>query len=265
AKASSDGSCFPTSALVLSPTSPTTSNRLIVDESVYAPWEMTESERELALKIVSLINSHIPSKPPPTPYTKDELTTPTEEVDVISRSSSVHSSMASSSSQETLHMDKYNGMNEEDRSNLVPSRSSSVPPSHRNSGRFLYVAEVEEIRVSPVVSRKGYLNCLDDKTKGWVKHWVVVRRPYVFVYKNEKDPVERGMINLATAQVEYSEDQEAMLKVPNTFSVVTKHRGFLLQTLGDKEVYEWLYAINPLLAGQIRSKLSRRRPISATT
>lgn len=36
------------------------------------------------------------------------------------------------------------------------------------------------------------------------------------------------------------------------FSVVTKHRGFLLQTLGDKEVHEWLYAINPLLAGQIR-------------
>ncbi|GIY22170.1 hypothetical protein CDAR_562212 [Caerostris darwini] len=264
AKASSDGN-FPTAALVLSPTSPTTSNRLIIDESVYAPWEMTEKERELTTKCVSLINSHIPSKPPPTPYTKDELTTPTDEVDVISRSSSVHSSMASSSSQETLHLEKYNGVNEEDRGSLVPSRGSSGPPSHRNSGRFLYVAEVEEIRVSSVVSRKGYLNCLDDKTKGWVKHWVVVRRPYVFIYKNERDPVERGMINLATAQVEYSEDQEAMLKVPNTFSVVTKHRGFLLQTLGDKEVYEWLYAINPLLAGQIRSKLSRRCPISATT
>lgn len=36
------------------------------------------------------------------------------------------------------------------------------------------------------------------------------------------------------------------------YSVVTKHRGYLLQTLGDKEVYDWLYAINPLLAGQIR-------------
>ena len=35
-------------------------------------------------------------------------------------------------------------------------------------------------------------------------------------------------------------------------SVVTKQRGFLLQTLGDKEVHDWLYAINPLLAGQIR-------------
>lgn len=51
-----------------------------------------------------------------------------------------------------------------------------------------------------------------------------------------------------------------MVKVPNTFSVVTKHRGYLLQTLGDKEVYDWLYAINPLLAGQIRSKLARKGP-----
>lgn len=42
-----------------------------------------------------------------------------------------------------------------------------------------------------------------------------------------------------------------------TCSVVTKHRGYLMQTLLDKEVYEWLYAINPLLAGQIRYVMSR--------
>lgn len=57
---------------------------------------------------------------------------------------------------------------------------------------------------------------------------------------------------MATAQVECSEDQQAMVRVRNTFSVVTKHRGYLLQTFGEKEVHEWLYAINPLLAGQIR-------------
>lgn len=45
----------------------------------------------------------------------------------------------------------------------------------------------------------------------------VVRRPYVFIFRDEKDAVERGLINLATAQVEYSEDQQAMVKVPNTF------------------------------------------------
>lgn len=87
-----------------------------------------------------------------------------------------------------------------------------------------------------------------------------VRRPYVFIFRDEKDPVERALINLATAQVEYSEDQLAMVRLPNTFSVVSKHRGYLLQTLHEKEVHDWLYAINPLLAGQIRSKSARRNP-----
>ncbi|CAH1240084.1 KIF1B [Branchiostoma lanceolatum] len=136
----------------------------------------------------------------------------------------------------------------------LPPDSTDDNPDHQ----ALYIPAVEEIRVSPVVSRKGYLNFLEEKTSGWIKRWVVVRRPYVYMYNNEKDPVERGLINLATAQVEYSEDQQAMLKTPNTFSVCTKHRGFLLQTLGDKDVHDWLYAINPLLAGTIRSKLARR-------
>ncbi|CAG5033349.1 unnamed protein product [Parnassius apollo] len=86
----------------------------------------------------------------------------------------------------------------------------------------------------------------------------VVRRPYVFIYRDERDPIERAVINLANAHVEYSEDQEQMVRMPNTFSVVSKERGYLLQTLGDKEVHDWLYAINPLLAGQIRSRSARR-------
>ncbi|XP_076760917.1 kinesin family member unc-104 isoform X2 [Xylocopa sonorina] len=141
---------------------------------------------------------------------------------------------------------------------IAPAPLGSSSPSKENL--VLYVPEVEEIRISPVIARKGYLNVLEHKTNGWKKRWVAVRRPYVLIFREEKDPVERALINLATAQVEYSEDQLAMVKVPNTFSVVTKHRGYLLQTLGDKEVYDWLYAINPLLAGQIRSKLARKGP-----
>ncbi|EAA44439.3 AGAP010519-PA [Anopheles gambiae str. PEST] len=125
-------------------------------------------------------------------------------------------------------------------------------PQTQDLSLRLYVPELEEIRVSPVVARKGYLNVLEHGGSGWKKRWVTVRRPYVFIFRSDKDPVERAVLNLATAQVECSEDQAAMVKVPNTFSVVTKHRGYLLQTLGDKEVHDWLYAINPLLAGQIR-------------
>ena len=40
-------------------------------------------------------------------------------------------------------------------------------------------------------------------------------------------------------------------------SIVTKYRGYLFQTLNDKEIYDWLYAINPLLAGEIKSKMAR--------
>lgn len=49
----------------------------------------------------------------------------------------------------------------------------------------------------------------------------VVRRPYVFIYRDERDPIERAVINLANAHVEYSEDQEQMVRMPNTFRYVT--------------------------------------------
>uniref|UniRef100_A0A8C5FBH6 Kinesin family member 1Aa n=1 Tax=Gadus morhua TaxID=8049 RepID=A0A8C5FBH6_GADMO len=112
---------------------------------------------------------------------------------------------------------------------------------------------------SPIVSKKGYLHFLEPNTSGWVKRYVVVRRPYVYIYNTERDSVERAILNLSSAQVEYSEDQQAMLKTPNTFAVCTEHRGILLQANSDKEMHDWLYAFNPLLAGTIRSKLSRRR------
>ncbi|XP_058428654.1 kinesin-like protein KIF1B isoform X7 [Marmota monax] len=120
------------------------------------------------------------------------------------------------------------------------------------------VPDIEEIRPGSVVSKKGYLHFKEPLSSNWAKHFVVVRRPYVFIYNSDKDPVERGIINLSTAQVEYSEDQQAMVKTPNTFVVCTKHRGVLLQALNDKDMNDWLYAFNPLLAGTIRSKLSRR-------
>ncbi|XP_078281437.1 kinesin-like protein KIF1B isoform X3 [Rhinoraja longicauda] len=119
--------------------------------------------------------------------------------------------------------------------------------------------DIEEIRTGPVVSKKGYLHFMEPQSNSWVKHYVAIRRPYVFIYNSDKDPVERGILNLSTAQVEYSEDQQAMLKTANTFAVCTKHRGILLQASNDKDMYDWLYAFNPLLAGSIRSKLARRR------
>ncbi|XP_066994575.1 kinesin-like protein unc-104 [Anabrus simplex] len=231
-------------------------------KDVYEPWEMTEKEQEIATKCIKLIQGRIPSKD--LQMSKHEAdVSPSEDTQVDSMVSSV----ISTSSVELSSPEKQ--------ARCVPLEQFVFPSGPRGDAStptpmncstdqvVLYVPEMEEIRISPVVARKGYLNILEHKTNGWKKRWVAVRRPYVFIFREEKDPVERALINLATAQVEYSEDQQEMVKVPNTFSVVTKHRGFLLQTLGDKEVHDWLYAINPLLAGQIRSKLARRRPLTA--
>lgn len=64
---------------------------------------------------------------------------------------------------------------------------------------------------------------MEPRSNSWVKHFVVVRRPYVFIYNSDKDPVERGVLNLSTAQVEYSEDQQAMLKVPSQHPYVERN------------------------------------------
>lgn len=47
------------------------------------------------------------------------------------------------------------------------------------------------------------------------------------------------------------------LQTPNTFAVCTEHRGILLQANSDKDMHDWLYAFNPLLAGTIRYGLGR--------
>uniref|UniRef100_A0A8C4ULN3 plus-end-directed kinesin ATPase n=1 Tax=Falco tinnunculus TaxID=100819 RepID=A0A8C4ULN3_FALTI len=142
---------------------------------------------------------------------------------------------------------------------LIPAVETSCLARAGKNEFLNLVPDIEEIRPGSVVSKKGYLHFKEPLSSSWAKHFVVVRRPYVFIYNSDKDPVERGLINLSTAQVEYSEDQQAMVKTPNTFGVCTKHRGVLLQAINDKDMNDWLYAFNPLLAGTIRSKLARRR------
>ncbi|XP_065327536.1 kinesin-like protein KIF1B [Pelmatolapia mariae] len=142
---------------------------------------------------------------------------------------------------------------------MVPTLETSYLARAAKNEFLNLVPDIEEMRPGSVVSKKGLLSFVEPRSNSWGKHFVVVRRPYVFIYNSDQDPVERGVLNFSTAQVEYSEDQQAMLKTPNTFAVCTKHGGILLQANNEKDLNDWLYAFNPLLAGTIRSKLARRR------
>ncbi|XP_037953281.1 kinesin-like protein unc-104 isoform X7 [Teleopsis dalmanni] len=221
-----------------SPQTPVKDPQYILPEREY-----NKREQDLMTKCLKLIQGRY-SKTEPTDNQNQSDVSPSDE-----GCADMTVSCISSNSMELCSPDRSD----------APNGWEAPPPATQPALPLrLYVPELEEIRVSPVVARKGLLNVLEHGGSGWKKRWVTVRRPYVFIYKSEKDPVERAVLNLATAQVECSEDQAAMVKIPNTFSVVTKHRGYLLQTLADKEVHDWLYAINPLLAGQIRSRLARR-------
>ncbi|XP_021372883.1 kinesin-like protein unc-104 isoform X4 [Mizuhopecten yessoensis] len=244
-----------------------------------------DPEKELMAKCLRLlIHGRVPLSPPP-------IKTPTVMLDSVASTNtntseesdgvtdSMTTSMSTSSASEMFSKQSTNNNSIQlsksceslsTNSNTTNSNTSQESSADRklslpiksmnlNLDSDIYIPHIEEVRVSPVVSRKGYLNFLEEKHSGWVKRWVVVRRPYVYIYNSEKDPVERGIINLATSQIDYSEDQQALLKARNTFSVLTKYRGFLMQTLDEKDFHDWLYAINPLLAGQIRSTLSRRK------
>ncbi|XP_032596792.1 kinesin-like protein unc-104 isoform X12 [Drosophila grimshawi] len=223
--------------------------------------EYNQREQDLMLKCLKLVQGRYSKNEPNDNQTNQADVSPSDE-----GCADMTVSCISSNSMENKKFVIRHRLCSPDRSDAPNGWEAPAPATQPALPLRLYVPELEEIRVSPVVARKGLLNVLEHGGSGWKKRWVIVRRPYVFIYRSEKDPVERAVLNLATAQVECSEDQAAMVKIPNTFSVVTKHRGYLLQTLGDKEVHDWLYAINPLLAGQIKSRLARRtlEPASQT-
>uniref|UniRef100_A0A5S6Q9F7 Kinesin-like protein unc-104 n=1 Tax=Trichuris muris TaxID=70415 RepID=A0A5S6Q9F7_TRIMR len=244
---------------VETPVSPVEPKRLIPEQV-----ELTKRERGIILKMLNLIKLHIPvNKQPPTGA---KVETPSSECCSFGNSvtSSGISSIATKSTCSLVTVEspmKTKSHSSDDLKQLLsPEELDKVKKSlsyNKLSCTGCFLAEVLEKRAGCVVSKKGYMNFLEEKTQGWLKRWVVVRRPYILLFNDERDPVIRGVINLAHARVEYSEDQLAMLKVPNTFSVCTNHRGFLMQTLSNEEMQDWLYAINPLLAGQIKSRLGK--------
>ncbi|XP_050665675.1 kinesin-like protein unc-104 isoform X2 [Leptidea sinapis] len=233
------------------------------EESIYEPWDMTPKEKELATKFIKIMQGRIASGSDNQTAAGVAVSPATPVDEGVSADISTPSLLSS------IHSASSFELCSPERALLEKSMAGwcwgpgGGPGSGAPGGGALYVPECEEVRVSAAVARRGHLNVLQHGTHGWKKRWLVVRRPYVFMYRDERDPIERALINLANAHVEYSEDQEQMVRMPNTFSVVSKERGYLLQTLVDKEVHDWLYAINPLLAGQIRCTRTGRGPPDA--
>ncbi|KAG5677928.1 hypothetical protein PVAND_007642 [Polypedilum vanderplanki] len=226
---------------------PSDEEELMDDNDVTNDNEINERQKMLIEKCVKFLTSDLMQQ-----STTASLITPITPISSADENSNMSISQYSINSVSTPSLtDISNDWHSQQKQQQVEQK--------RNNDHLQYfIPDLEEVAMSSMITRKGYLNVLEHGCSGWKKRWIVVRRPYIFIYKSDKDSIERAVLNLTNAQVECSEDQMAMIKIPNTFSVVTKYRGYLLQTLNEREVYDWLYAINPLLAGRIRSHLARQ-------
>lgn len=64
------------------------------------------------------------------------------------------------------------------------------------------------------ISKRGWLlyqkNAAEDL---WVKRWFVIRRPYIYIYTNDTETDEQGVINVGSVRIDYNEALERMIDV----------------------------------------------------
>lgn len=222
-------------------------------------WFLTMEERNTCLRFIKLMRYHISVRSDPwhqdnvDAATRDE---PTRHGDKSPNGSETSSPDACTppapSLDETwwLKLQKLNGVDSTGL-NYAPNDTAGSISTVSSFAKCLLIPELEEVRISPVVSKRGYLNYMENREQKWFKRWFVVVRPYLIVFSNSREQVERDIINLTTAQIELPEDD---LNIGFVFTLKTKHRVYLMHSDSEKELHDWIYALNPLLAGQIKSK-----------
>lgn len=110
------------------------------------------------------------------------------------------------------------------------------------------VHDVTSKNTGPSVKR-GYIQ-LSEYEGLWRKFYVVLKRPYLYFYYSDKDPIERDFINLASAKIQYNQDQLCAQTGVHVFSMCTKYRGFLCKA---SDVESWIQVLDPLTSSALVS------------
>lgn len=258
-----------------------------VDESVYQPWKMSKKERCICSRCVELIQLRIPSKP----YMQASNRSDISDNNSQCNSNSSSPDLLSPDQNPYNQLDQVQGrINKFDHATDFNDTNSF---SGFNNLRLCLIPELEESRLSKVVSKQGllyHLELIADKgafVRKYVRRFVVVKRPYLFLYNSEKEMEELGVINLQNTELIISEinkeasgNREAAsvpkvvgseqtnriddsLQIAKTFIMKGMISCDVFQCLSNdkdnSDVVDWLYAINPLAAGQIKSRQARKK------
>ncbi|KAI7850116.1 hypothetical protein BDC45DRAFT_573253 [Circinella umbellata] len=115
----------------------------------------------------------------------------------------------------------------------------------RGSSKLL--AEVKLVTQSDTVSKRGYLtyqeSAVHDK---WVKRWLVIRRPYIYIYTNHTETDEQGVINVSSVRIDYNRALEQMIERTNVFALYTSNNAYTLQAGSRTEMIDWISKIDQM-------------------
>lgn len=152
--------------------------------SLITDREYTPSESELLMKCVHLIQGRCGASAATTTTTTTDPNAPASSALLANNNLQVDASPGDEGCAD-MNMSYISGNSIElcspDRVDMPNGWEAPAPAVQPALPLRLYVPELEEIRVSPVVARKGYLNVLEHGGSGWKKRWVVSNNKNLFV------------------------------------------------------------------------------------
>jgi hypothetical protein len=126
-----------------------------------------------------------------------------------------------------------------------------------------YSPELSKIKNNSLIQRKGHLHhyILDAGTNKdpWIKSFVVIQRPYLYIYKHKNCIEIVDVINLLDAKVSYNTEVMKTMNKENIFEVYTPYHNIYLQASNKKDMIQWLNTIDPLGVGAAMSNVHQQK------
>ncbi|KAI9318181.1 hypothetical protein BX666DRAFT_2026588 [Dichotomocladium elegans] len=124
---------------------------------------------------------------------------------------------------------------------------SCLDPRHESRGESKLLAEVKLVIQTDNVSKRGYLtyqeSAIHDK---WVRRWFVIRRPYIYIYMDQSEKDEQGMINVSSVRIDYNRALEQMIERTNVFALYTSNNAYTLQAASRTDMIDWISKIDQI-------------------
>ncbi|KAI9255314.1 hypothetical protein BY458DRAFT_520451 [Sporodiniella umbellata] len=126
----------------------------------------------------------------------------------------------------------------------APPCAENVQRREAIGGKLL--AHVEYVHPTSVsVSKRGYVLYQQDAARDlWIQRWFVIRRPYIYIYENESEYDEQGVINVGSVRIDYNRQLEQMIKRNNVFAVYTNNNAYTLQAETRQDMIQWIQSID---------------------